>query len=635
MSDNISQIKDRLNLVDVIAGYIKVQKAGANFKARCPFHNEKTPSFYISPERQIWHCFGCSIGGDVFGFVKQIEGVEFGEALRILAQKAGIKLERYDPEVQDIKTILYEICESATRFFEKQLYYSSLGKKALAYLKDRGLEDAVIKEFRLGFAPDDWHALGKFLRDCGYKNDDILNSGLVIKRQNYGQSEAGDYKQGTGYYDRFRSRIIFPIADTNDRVIGFSGRIFASEDSTNRQPPTANHQLESESTADNQQSTAAIAKYINTPQTLIYDKSRILYGLNKAKMEMRRADRGLLVEGNIDVIMSYQAGVKNVAGTSGTALTPSHLQLLQRYTKNLDFCFDSDQAGLAATRRGIGLALSHDFNVKIVSLNEPGLKDPADYVKKFGSAAVEKWQGIVRAAKPAIEFYFDKICSDLDLGSVSGKKGMIGALAPLINRLVSQVEKAHWLSRIAAILKIKEEVVEADIASAKDDLDISYSRPESFLPEHKLADQAPAPDDVLGQTLLAVILKNPALFKTELSEMNIKLVDSAYHPVLAALAVSDFDNFKFGSFVNQFGEKESMKIEFANLRSQELFRDFSDNDLLSEFRFLKNKIEKRALAVRLADLELEIKSAEAVKDKTKLTQLLSEFNSLAKKLNSY
>ncbi|MBI2065479.1 MAG: DNA primase, partial [Candidatus Zambryskibacteria bacterium] len=277
------------------------------------FHNEKTPSFVVSPERQVWHCFGCSKGGDIFSFVQDIEGVEFPEALRILAAKAGIELESFNPAVKDDKTKLYEVCEAATKFFEKQ-FYSNTGKLALEYLKNRGVLDTTIQEFRLGFAPNDWNALGTFLKNCGYSENEIVEAGLAVKRND-----------GSGIYDRFRSRIIFPIFDLNGQVIGFTGRIFGSDDKET-------------------------AKYINTPQTKIYDKGRILYGLNKAKMDIKQADQCILVEGNMDALMSYQAGVKNVVASSGTALTPSHLTLLHRYTTNLGFCFDTDQAGAIATR---------------------------------------------------------------------------------------------------------------------------------------------------------------------------------------------------------------------------------------------------------------------------------------------
>ena len=275
MEDNVSKIKDRLDVVDVISGYLKLQKAGINFKARCPFHNEKTPSFVVSPERQVWHCFGCSKGGDIFSFVQDIEGVEFPEALRVLAAKAGIELESFNPAVKDDKTKLYEVCESATKFFEKQ-FLSSTGKLALEYLKNRGVAEPTIQEFRLGFAPNDWNALGTFLKNCGYSENEIIEAGLAVKRND-----------SSGVYDRFRSRMMFPIWDLNGQVVGFTGRIFGTDDKES-------------------------AKYINTPQTRIYDKSRILYGLNKAKMEIKSADQCVLVEGNMDALMSYQAGVKNV-----------------------------------------------------------------------------------------------------------------------------------------------------------------------------------------------------------------------------------------------------------------------------------------------------------------------------------
>lgn len=614
-SDNIAKIKDRLSVVDLISGYIKVQKAGVNYKARCPFHNEKTPSFYISPERQIWHCFGCGVGGDIFGFVKQIEGVEFPEALRILAQRAGIKLESYDPAAQDAKTVLYEICETAARFFEKQLYYSPIGKKALAYLKDRGLHDDTIKEFCLGFAPDDWHALGKFLRDCGYKEKDIVDSGLALKRED-----------GSEMYDRFRSRIIFPIADINDRIVGFTGRVF--EETSGKQQETSREGL----TSENDLSLghlSHVAKYINSPQTLIYDKSRILYGLNKAKLETRRADRCLLVEGNMDAIMSYQAGVKNVAATSGTALTPSHLQLLQRYTSNLDFCFDTDQAGLVATRRGIGLALSQNLNIKIVHLNDPQCKDPADYVKKFG----QKWAETVKIAKPVIDFYFEKLKSELNLNSVEGKKVIVANLGPLVRRLVSNIERAHWVSKIAALLKTKEDAVEADLLTAKDDLDVYGSYESEIKAREKITPEL-SNENIFEEAILAVILKKPSLFINEIKQLNDYQFSPLVNAVVSGLNAVDLGNFKFSDFAETFNDDIKMKLDFANLKSQEALKDFSDDDLKTEFYSLKNKLDKKSVVAELAVLALDIKTAEADRDREKLVPLMAKFSDLTKKLKN-
>ncbi|MDO8496223.1 MAG: DNA primase [bacterium] len=598
MSDNISQIKERLSVVDVISGYIKVQKSGANFKARCPFHNEKTPSFYISPERQIWHCFGCQKGGDVFGFVKEIEGIEFVEALRLLAQRAGVKLEQYDPSVSNEKTVLYEICETATRFFEKQLHHSSIGKVALAYLKDRGLNDNTIKEFRLGFAPEGWHNLSQFLRDCGFKDEDIIDSGMTIKKEG-----------NLDMHDRFRSRIIFPIANINDQVIGFTGRVFGD-----------NHP-------------ADVGKYINSPQTVIYDKSRVLYGLNKAKVETRKADRCLLVEGNMDAIMSYQAGVKNVAATSGTALTPSHLQILQRYTNNLDFCFDTDTAGSVATRRGIGLGLAHNFNIKIVQLQDPECKDPADYVKKFGQNPPNGragWNEVVLGAKPVIDFYFDKLKSELDLNSVDGKKGVIASLGPLINRLASQVEKSYWISKLAVVLRTKEEAIESDILSVKDDLEVYTGN----AVESRRNDPIPeiiSPSDILSEAILAVIIKNPPLFYQELEGIGVGLLDPDTLKVVNEIKKTG-SNFKFDSFVNDLDDKKRMKLEFAHLKAQEFLKEFDDEELMAEFKNIKSKLEQRSVTAQLTSLESEIKMAETDDDKSKMKSLLSQFGNLAKQL---
>lgn len=596
MADNISQIKERLSVVDVISGYIKVQKSGMNFKARCPFHNEKTPSFYISPERQIWHCFGCQKGGDIIEFVKEIEGVEFIEALRMLAQRAGVKLDKFDPGVADAKASLYEICETSARFFEKQLHHSQSGKQTLKYLSERGLKDEYVKEFRLGFAPEGWHNLSNFLRDCGYSEKDIIDSGMALKNEG-----------GVDIHDRFRSRIIFPIADANDRIVGFTGRIFGD-----------NHP-------------ADVGKYINSPQTQIYDKSRILYGLNKSKLETRKADRCLLVEGNMDVIMSYQAGVRNVVGTSGTALTPSHLQLLQRYTNNLDFCFDTDQAGLVATRRGIGLALSQNFNVKIVPLSDPDCKDPADYVKKFGS----KWQEVVQSSKPAIDFYFDKLKTDLNLVSAEGKKAIIAGLAPLIKRLNSRVEKLHWVSRLASLLKTKEDAVEADINSAKDDLESYESNAIKSPAKVSIEEGIPAMgsgETVMSQALLAVLLRNPSLFKEDILNLDISSLDPLANNVISVFKKTDLDNFNFNKFVSGFDKDSALKLEFANLKAQELLKDFSDEELKSEFQNILSKLERNEVTAQLTGLEYDIKDAESSGDSKKLATLVGKFNELSKKL---
>src|SRR3989344_1259150 len=593
MVDNISKIKDRLDIVDVISGYIKVQKAGVNYKARCPFHNEKTSSFYISPERQIWHCFGCSKGGDIFGFVKEIEGVEFPEALRILAQKAGIEIDQYDPAVKNEKSRLFSVTEAAARFFEKQLSGSNSGKQALGYLSSRGLKPETIKEFRLGYAPNDWYSLNKFLTGCGFSKKEIVDAGLSFQKE--GRSDI---------YDRFRSRIMFPIFDLNGSAVGFTGRIFG--DAANEE---------------------GVAKYINTPQTVIYDKSRVLYGLNKAKTEARLADRCVLVEGNMDVLMSYQAGVKNVIASSGTALTSSHLKLLQRYTTNLDFCFDTDQAGEMATKRGIGLALAQNFNIKVISIDDKECKDPADYVQKYGS----KWLDVASKAKPVVEFYFDKERQKYNPNSSEDKKSIVSKLAPFIKRLASQVEKTHGISQPALFLRTTDEAVRSYIDLARDELD-AYDkevRPVT-VPSEVSVKTAISDFDVLNEALLSIILKNSEIFKEELQNLNEKIHPLAKEVLLKIQADPKID---FDGLVKNFDKEKTMYLEFAYLRSQELWKDFDSDSLRAELKSLILKIKHRAITTQLTNIEYDIKEAESSNDKTKINTLVVRFNELTKELS--
>ncbi|HVZ11365.1 MAG TPA: DNA primase [Candidatus Paceibacterota bacterium] len=613
----VSKIKDRLDIVDVIGGYMKIQKAGINYKGRCPFHNEKTPSFFVSPDRQIWHCFGCAKGGDIFEFVKEIEGVEFPEALRILANKAGIQLENrraFVPEgAADAKTKLYEISELATKFFQKQ-FQSTAGKKALAYLHDRGLTDETIAEFRLGFAPQDWEAISKYIVSCGYTEQEVVDAGLAIRRD---ESKG----RGRGIYDRFRSRIMFPIFDISGQTVGFTGRIF--ESSPSGQEGAGDKPLD--------QDGPVMAKYVNTPGTLIYDKSRVLYGLSKAKLDIRKADACILVEGNMDALMSYQAGARNVVASSGTALTPHHLRLLQRYTKHLGFCFDTDQAGAMATRRGIGLALAQQFNISVIELRDPECKDPADFVKKYGSV----WTDVVGAAKPVIDYYFDLARASYNPASAESKKQVLAAVAPFVKRLPSSVERAHWISQLAMLLQAPAPAITADVLAFKDDLDAYASAADAPSPVSAVSAVAPAPKvappDLANEALLSVAITRPSVFRAELAELPYEILNVRTADILRRLAQAP-EPFSFKDFVAQFEEEDALHLEFAYLRSQELWHDFRDQDLYAEFHTLLNVLRRRAINARLTTLQFDIRQAEQSADSARIRELAQEFNSLAHQL---
>ena len=431
----VEEIKNRLDIVDVIGSYIKLQKTGINYRALCPFHTEKKPSFFISPSRQMWHCFGsCGESGDIFKFIMKIEGVEFPEALKILANRAGVELKKISPESAKWRTEkqrLYEICELANQFFIKQLE-SSTGQKEKEYLLNRGISDESIKEWQIGYAPDTWQGLSNFLTNRGFKKEEILKAGLAVQKQ----------EEPVKTYDRFRGRIMFPIFDLNSQVVGFTGRVF-------------NNSKE-------------VAKYVNTPNTLLYDKSQVLYGLNKAKMPIRQEEKCILVEGQIDVIMSHQAGIKNVVATSGTALTSFQLNILKRYSDSLITAFDMDAAGDSATKRGIDLAQKQGFNIKVITMPED--KDPADVVLENP----EKWKELAGKTKSIMDFYFDTTFDRLNSEQAEAKKEISKILLPQIKKIPNKIEQAHWIKELAERLGVREEDIRDELKLVKEENEPEY-----------------------------------------------------------------------------------------------------------------------------------------------------------------
>lgn len=423
MSSPVEEIKTRLDIVDFIQSYVRLQKSGINFKANCPFHAEKTPSFFVSPSRQLWHCFGgCGEGGDIFKFVMKIEGLDFPEALKVLAARAGVELKREDPAIRSEKNRLYDLCEEAAKVFERSF---ALTPTVQEYIKSRGIEPDTVKKFRIGFAPGSWDFLLKALIAKGFRRDEVEKSGLAVRSQD-----------SSSWYDRFRSRIIFPINDVNGRVIGFGGRIFQPE-AGSRKPEAA----------------VAEAKYINTPQTLIYDKSLVLYGFDRAKEAIRHKNEAVIVEGYMDCIASHQAGVANTIAVSGTALTPLQVKALRRLCDILLFSFDADAAGDSATRRSLSIAAQFECARKIVAI--PSGKDPADTVRENPS----KWHQAVETACPVVEFYFTKALRENSITSVDGKKAVSALVLPYIAELSDEIEKAHWVAELAKKLGIEEESV--------------------------------------------------------------------------------------------------------------------------------------------------------------------------------
>jgi len=582
----IDEIKNRLDIVEVISSYIKLHKTGANFRALCPFHSEKKPSFFVSPARQIWHCFGCQKGGDVFGFVKEIEGIEFGDALRILAQRAGVELKRYTPEYAKLKTErqrLYEICELATRFFEKQLEESKIGKEAKKYLLARGITEESIKKWRIGYAPDVWQGLSDFLTSRGNQQEEIKKAGLGLS------SEQGSF------YDRFRGRIIFPIFDLNSQVVGFGGRVFKEKDKEE------------------------IAKYVNTPNTILYDKSRILYGLDKAKVEIRKKDSCILVEGYTDVIMTHQAGTQNVVATSGTALTPYQLKILRRYSNNLILGFDMDVAGDTATKRGIDLAQIQGFDIKIIRLPEG--KDAADII----SLNPKGWGKAIENAKLILDFYFESAFLGRDTKTPGGKKEISKILLPVIKRILNKIEQSYWIQKLAKDLEAKEEDIREELKKVKLEENLYGLEPEEIInlpPKSR--------KELLEERLITLILKKPE---------SLNLVDELRSSSRVATArVTEESKLSYFSaqtrdILIKLKEKQTPDSEFFNCLSLKAeIEEIEEKDILPEIQLCLKELSSLEIKEKLDQISQEIKKAEEVKDLGKIEKLSQEFNKLAKEI---
>jgi DNA primase len=586
----IDEIKNRLDIVEVVQGYIRLKKAGKDYKALCPFHKEKNPSFFVSPSKQIWHCFSCNFGGDMFTFVMKIEGVEFADALRTLAKKAGVVLKREDPKIRSKRNILYEICEEASNFFQEQLGKS---KPAQDYLKNRGLEQKTIKDFRIGFVPASWDVLYNHLSELGFKPDDIEKAGLLVKKEGT-----------TKYYDRFRNRIIFPIFDLNSQIVGFSGRIFEEVPT-----PTSSRVEDPRPQAD----LGVGSKYINTPETLIYNKSRDIYGLDKAKLNIRKSQECVLVEGQFDVIMAHQAGSKNTVAISGTALTLDHLRILKRYNENLVFSFDADTGGEAATKRAIASAQQLEFNIKVALLPGPlaGGKDPAEIIKQDS----KKWQSILDKAKPIMEFYFESTFAKYPKTlSVDDKREIAKELLYPIKNIANTVEQAHWLQVLAAKLKVEERALTEALRRIK------------------------------------VREAGEEIFSTPVVSQRSRIADLEEHVLGLVLKYSKHQNHLIKNFKENLFTKAELRKVFHNLKSKNkpsseekylinylIFKaehcDIEERDVLNEIDSCIRELKANKIKEEMKEISLDIKEAEQKKDEAKLKKLTQKFSKLAEELN--
>ncbi len=411
-TDTVQQIKDRLSIVDVVSQYVKLERAGASTRARCPFHAERTPSFHVSPDRGTYHCFGCGVGGDIFSFIEAIEGLDFKGALKVLAEKAGVETSYEKPEARDARDRLFELLETATIF-----YSSRLNDAAKTYLKDRGLTDGTVSNFRVGWAGDSWSEASEYFKSKKFTDNEIIEAGLAKK------SERG------GLTDKFRNRIMFPIGDPAGRIVGFSGRIFGEHAS-----PEA-------------------PKYLNSPETPLFHKSRILYGFDKAKQSIRKHNFAILVEGQMDLLASHEAGWGNTVAVSGTAFTPEHVTLVKRMTENLVIALDADQAGIKAAGKAARAVLQGGMNVKVAQL--PTGSDPADLILKEG---VEAWRAAIRDSKDIITFLLDVLYAHAPERD-KFRRNVEAVVLPFLGDVQSPIAREQYVREIARRLNVSEGAV--------------------------------------------------------------------------------------------------------------------------------------------------------------------------------
>ncbi|QQS16179.1 MAG: DNA primase [Candidatus Moraniibacteriota bacterium] len=633
MNTEVEDIKARLSVKDVIGGYVQLTKAGVSWKGLCPFHNEKSPSFVVNEERASWHCFGCNKGGDIFSFVMEMDGLSFPEALALLAERAGVVLERrtrrFDPRRSSAdfdggaasgsfegsegvaKERMLRILDLSSKFFEKQLWDGAGKKIALPYLQGRGLSDESIRMFRLGYALPGWRMLSDFLAGKGFSLLEIETAGMMIRKQQTGNSDAVVLQGGLARnasrsdmsgYDRFRDRVTFPILDTSGRVLGFSARVLPGADD----PPAGGS-----------------AKYINTPETPVYHKSRALYGIFPSRQALRSEGFALLVEGNMDVIAMHQAGFSNTMAVSGTALTDEQLRLIKRYTDTLRLFFDMDSAGQKAARKSAEMAISLGFSVSIISL--PSGKDAAEMAKENIDALREA----VSHPKPAPEYFLEAALVTYDAKSAEGKRRIADDFLGLVSLVPQRIEQMHWAHVLADRIGVPEQTVVTILQS------LSVSQHVSREVYANQSNQSLSPgtmsferqSEKLGRDVAGILLACPALLPLSLEGAAERVFSAvATLPILSFLAGETPESFSFANIPSELKD-DAAALSFVGEKLLGISGDTSDIDVGKARAFFDATWQHFVDALRKEDMqsiERAMRVARERNDTAKERQLIAE-----------
>ena len=575
MNDARDEIKARISIEDLAGEYLELKRTGRNFKALSPWTNERTPSFIISPDKQIWHDFSSGKGGDIFGFIMEVEGMTFREALEFLARKAGVEIETFDSkrsrEISEKKERLRKILQISANFYQHMLVRN---KEALNYVfKNRKLSKEIVQEFKIGFAPNTQKMLTNFLLKKGFAMSDIRDAGLLNR---FGG-------------DIFRNRMVIALQDSGGSPVGFTGRIIKDE-------PNA-------------------PKYLNTPQTLLYDKSSNIFGLSQAKNEIRKAGFVVVVEGNMDVISSHQSGVKNVIATAGTAMTVHHLKALGRFSNDVRLCFDSDQAGISATERAISLGQQAGVELSIITLNQSAgeAKDPDELIQKD----LELWKDSISKPQPAIEWIFDQYEKRLNIATAVGKKEFSTIALKLVENLNDPVEKDFYIEQISKRIGISKTTL----------LGKFDEKPRPVKPKRRIkiekTDEKFVDEYIYEDDLLALAIKEQKLAKM-LSELQDNILhDKQRNQILQILKSNNLDLLKnFDDYVKILLLKADERL--GNIKGS----------ATDEMKRLIHKIKTQNLQERKINLQEQLEEAEIQGDENLKMKILMEIMQLNKELNS-
>jgi DNA primase len=573
--DSAEEVKSHLDIVDVAGEYLQLKPAGSgSFKTCCPFHQEKTPSFFVNRQRQSWHCFGCDKGGDLISFVMGMEGMDFRDALELLAQKAGITLPSFDSRAAGERKRLHEVNDMAARFFRAQLLQSPQAEHARTYAESRGIDDLTGDLFKIGYAPNSWDALAKALASRGVTEEEMVRAGLAAQSQ-----------RGSGVYDRFRNRLMFAIQDVHGNVAGFTGRLLDPE--------------------------AKEAKYVNTPETAVYKKSAVLYGLDKAKGEIKRKDLCVIVEGNMDALSSHRVGVQNVVASSGTALTGEQLKLIGRFTKNIAMAFDEDAAGSEATLRGLDLARAQDFRIKIISLPEDAGKDPDDVISKDPKA----WERAIAEAREIMEWIFRSAFRNADASHPEEKRAIARKILPEIKRIADPIVRDHWIKKLAEALGTGEQALRDVLANVKS---AGTGKSEERPAEPAAANRLSRERD-LAERMLCILMLHPPL--------------AEYLPTLCANALDRDLRAVYSAVIGRYDDGRSdadertvkQLMDYLTIRADRDYQNQSRDALAAELKTNAAAFVEERKTTERRRLEEEMRSAELAGDRKKIKLLERRF----------